>query len=244
MFHPLTTPLRRLALHRRPISIFAALHGPSNTKKYRIFTHTNLELHPQWLRERCLSPLSVQQETMQPLHQPHDFVWPMDIETAALTDQDSVLRVRFSDGHDSTFVVDELEREAFSLAAQGVQQKDNQLPLVSLWTDEEVMRIPYDELVDDNNESNAAEHPDGIPPTFPTHIFALTERLLTHGHVVVTDVPSKNMMVSAFAQALTQFQGYSSVRATNWGPVFNVRSEPDANLKDLACKIVGRMSAV
>ena len=24
------------------------------------------------------------------------------------------------------------------------------------------------------------------------------------------------------------------MRATNWGPVFNVRSEPDAKLKDLA----------
>lgn len=42
------------------------------------------------------------------------------------------------------------------------------------------------------------------------------------------------MQVAAFAQSLTQFQGYSSVRATNWGPVFNVRSEPDAKLKDLA----------
>lgn len=190
-----------------------------------------------WLRERCLSPLSVQQETLQPLHQPHEFGWPMNIETAALTDEDTVLRVRFSDGHDSTFVVDELERESFSLAAQGIQQKDNQLPQPSLWTDEEVMRIPYADLVDDVHTEDTEEHPDGIYPTFPAQVFQLTERLLTHGHVVVTGVPSKNMMVSYFAQALTQFEGYSSVRATNWGPVFNVRSEPDANLKDLACKI-------
>lgn len=225
---------------RRSISVFAALHGPSNSKKFRIFTEKNLELHPQWLRERCVSPLSVQQDTLQPLHQPHDYVWPMDIESAALTDQGRILRVRFSDGHDSTFIVNDIETEAHSLAARGIQQKDNQMPKVQLWTDEKVLRIPYNELVLDKesnettNEKNA--HPDDIPPTFPRKIFELTERLLTHGHVIVTNVPSNNMMVSNFAQSLTQFQGYSSVRATNWGPVFNVRSEPDSTLKDLACK--------
>ena len=221
-------------LQRRGISIFAALHGSSSSKKYRIFTQFNhLELHPQWLRERCLSPLSVQQETLQPLHQPHEFCWPMDIETAALTDNDTILRIRFSDGHDSTFEVQDLETEAASLANCGVQQKDNKMPTPVLWTDAEVMRIPYEDLVDGVHGEDQ-DHPDGIPQTFPAEIFKLTQRLLTHGHVIITNTPSNNLQVAAFAQSLTQFQGYSSVRATNWGPVFNVRSEPDAKLKDLA----------
>ena len=237
-----STMIARLSKHfhkklqKRSISIFAALHGSSSNKKYRIFTSdTHLELHPQWLRERCLSPLSVQQETLQPLHQPHEFCWPMDIETAALTDDGTVLRLRFSDGHDSTFQVQDLEKEASSLANCGVQQKDNQMPTPILWTsaDAEVMRIPYEDLVD-GVHGEIQDHPDGIPSTFPSQIFKLTERLLTHGHVIVTNTPSNNMQVAAFAQALTQFQGFSSVRATNWGPVFNVRSEPDAELKDLA----------
>ena len=149
-------------LQRRGISIFAALHGSSSSKKYRIFTQFNhLELHPQWLRERCLSPLSVQQETLQPLHQPHEFCWPMDIETAALTDNDTILRIRFSDGHDSTFEVQDLETEAASLANCGVQQKDNKMPTPVLWTDAEVMRIPYEDLVDGVHGEDQ-DHPDGI----------------------------------------------------------------------------------
>ena len=186
---------------------------------------------------RSLSPLSVQTETLQPLHQPHDLVWPMEIETAAMTDQDTILRIRFSDGHDSTYQVAALELESQNLANCGVQQYDNKMPTPILWQGtEEVLRIPYSDIVDVDGEDKEAHelHPDGIPATFPHQVFALTERLLTHGHVIITNVPSQNMFVANFAQSLTQFQGYSSVRATNWGPVFNVRSEPDSNLKDLA----------
>jgi len=58
--------------------------------------------------------------------------------------------------------------------------------------------------------------------------------LLSHGHAIVEGVPSRDMEVAAFARVVSGFPGGQVVRPTNWGPVFNVRSFPDAALKDLA----------
>ena len=246
-------PLRGAAC-RRP----AAPAAPAAARRYiqiattaggsgcNVFTSGNVYLHPQWLRERCLSEKSVQEKTRQPLRQPHEYAWPMVVSHAEF-DGDArglLLNVRFGDGHASTFVVADLEREARSVTAHGIQQRDNQIPEAVLWRQEQPQRFKFNELVNEvkkvqteeelgrNYFDHDKEHL--IPETNAGPMHALTKRLMTHGHVVVTDVPGRDMMVADFAQALTRFQGYSSVRATNWGPVFNVRSVPDKDLHDIA----------
>ena len=206
-----------------------------------IFTDEGTALHPQWLRERCLAPSSVQIETNQPLLQPHEYVWPMVIDHAEFDHENTLLRVRFGDGHETSYNVQDLELEARAPAEIGIQQRDIQMPTPILWRDEQPKRYAFADLVDESTlevEELGRTYMDWedyrIPVTSARNMFELTERLLTHGHVIVTGVPSRHMMVSAFAQCVTRFQGYSSVRATNWGPVFNVQSKPDANLHDLA----------
>ena len=60
-----------------------------------VLTSKGKSIHPMWLRERCLSADSVQVETRQPLHQPHDFQWPMKISSAMVTDN-RVLQVAWA----------------------------------------------------------------------------------------------------------------------------------------------------
>ncbi len=112
-----------LRSQRRGIQI-ATTAGPG----CNIFTDENVCLHPHWLRERCLSENSVQAKTRQPLHQPHELAWPMVVEHAEF-DGDArglLLNVRFGDGHASTFVGADIEREARSATAHGIKKSDNQ----------------------------------------------------------------------------------------------------------------------
>ena len=165
----------------------------------------------------------------------------MVIDHAEFDHENTLLRVRFGDGHETSYNVQDLELEARAPAEIGIQQRDIQMPTPILWRDEQPKRYAFADLVDESTlevEELGRTYMDWedyrIPVTSARNMFELTERLLTHGHVIVTGVPSRHMMVSAFAQCVTRFQGYSSVRATNWGPVFNVQSKPDANLHDLA----------
>jgi hypothetical protein len=86
-----------------------------------------------------------------------------------------------------------------------------------------VKRIPYNTLVMDNDGNEGAaggvREEDEIQSTHAAGVFELTTELLTRGHVVVSGVPSNSMEVARFAQAITKFQGNSSVRSTNWGLV-------------------------
>lgn len=210
----------------------------------------DVHLHPQWLRERCTAAASVQVETNQPVHQPHELPWPTTISRAEVAG--GVLRVTFGDGHESTFCAGSLDCEVQSPAACGIQQRDVKLPRPELWTGGGAapppQRFAYGDIVLGGGGAGdgvqLVEEEDGrvyadwseyrIPAVDPGAVLRLAERLLTHGHVLVTGVPARDMEVSRFAQCLTRFQGYSSVRATNWGPVFNVRSVPDAGRHDLA----------
>ena len=191
---------------------------------------SNISLHPEWLRERCTSPLSVQSSTKQPLHQPHEFAWPMEIESALVDESEGALRVKFSDGHESVYDARDLELEVKSPAAVGVQVRDIALPQPELWTGSlSPERFAYSDIVlGIENKTEATQEVDS------KMMMKLMKRLLTHGHAVITGAPARNMEVSRFAQCITQFPGDSTVRSTNWGQVFNVLNVPDSGRKDLA----------
>jgi len=191
----------------------------------RILTRNALELHPLWLRERCAGPSSVHWETLQPLRQPHELPLDLAIINARVRagggGGPQQVSVTFSDGHTSTFDGDALEEEAADFFSHGIQQKDIGLPRIQLWDARSgamVPRISYEDL-----ESGTAKT-----------MLELTTKLLKQGHVVIERVPCSDKEMLNVAKMISGFHGGSSVRPTNWGETFNVRSMPDGELKDLA----------
>ncbi|CAE8630572.1 unnamed protein product [Polarella glacialis] len=189
-----------------------------------VFGRSGKQFHPMWLRERCVGPASVQQETLQAFRQPHEFPADLGIVSAQVSPlSDSgvaprTLTVGFTDGHVSVFDADALNNEADDFAACGIQQSDIKCPDVFMWdksTGSDVPRLSYLDVASGQ----------------PEVLLKLTTHLLRYGHVIVEGVPSRDGEVAAFARVVSE---YPSVRPTNWGPVFNVRSFPDAALKDLS----------
>jgi len=181
-----------------------------------------------WLRERCTSPASVQTATHQPLHQPCDFPPDLSIKRADLHEAASYasgsnkfLTVTFCDGHTSIFDAAVLDAEVDDFASYGIQQTDIKWPKLRCWdksTGSDFFHTSYAAIMSGD----------------PQKLLDLTSHLLADGHALVRGVPSRDMEVAAFARVVSGFPGGQVVRPTNWGPVFNVRSFPDAALKDLA----------
>jgi len=131
------------------------------------------------------------------------------------------MSVTFSDGHTSVFGCDALEAESEDFFSHGIQQKDIALPNIHLWdanSGAAVARYSYDDL-----ERGT-----------PKFMLDLTTSLLKDGHAILEGVPCFDKELMSVAKMISGFRGGSSVRPTNWGEVFNVRSIPDGDLKDLA----------
>lgn len=76
-------------------------------------------VHAEWLRERCLSPSSVDPVTLQRLHGPHEYEPPRVLNASIVstiyedeTPAVEELVVEFADSHWSTFNVEELRKHA------------------------------------------------------------------------------------------------------------------------------------
>jgi gamma-butyrobetaine dioxygenase len=124
------------------------------------------------------------------------------------------LKVIFSDGHESSFLTELLDKEVGDFSAHGIQQRDVAMPKAFLWnrdTGADVLHVPYQ----------------GIAAGDVDAILRFTERLFTDVHAVVTGVPCQDKQLLEFITALTQFECRDAVRPTNWGDVFNVQSKPD-----------------
>lgn len=70
-------------------------------------------LPAEWLRERCLSPSTVDPDTKQPLKTPDAYPTPL-VASAAMSSDDQSLLVTFTDGHESIFDIDFLLRIAMA----------------------------------------------------------------------------------------------------------------------------------
>lgn len=205
---------------------YGAFRQISVEANHAVISSSGEQLHPLWLRERCLSPASVQQETRQPLLQPFDLPADLKITSAQLQQAPGAsgkqfLTVTFTDGHISVFDAAELDAEVDDFASYGIQQRDIKWPRIKTWdkeTGSSIQRLSYADVMSGSTEI----------------LLKLTWHLLAEGHAIVEGVPSRDMEVAAFARVVSGFPGGQVVRPTNWGPVFNVRSYPDAALKDLA----------
>eukprot|EP00929_Paragymnodinium_shiwhaense_P002128 TRINITY_DN102328_c0_g1_i1.p1 TRINITY_DN102328_c0_g1~~TRINITY_DN102328_c0_g1_i1.p1 ORF type:complete len:430 (-),score=70.44 TRINITY_DN102328_c0_g1_i1:257-1546(-) len=177
---------------------------------------TQIALNPVWLRERCQDIKSVDPSTLQPKVSPHDLPEVMKVEDAKF--QDGQLQVTFSDGHESLFCLDRIHKEVHQFDEAPLQVPTYTKPKPKLWTAKDYVlpKFDHDEVI-----SN------------PEARLSLLQELIEGGQVLVRNVPRQDGEVVRFARTL------STVRGTDWGDVFNVKTKPDLVggakvMKDLA----------
>ena len=160
-------------------------------------------VHPLWLRERCQDEGSIDLKTRQRLQDPSDFDPALRL-LAVSQPAAGIFRVRFSDGHEASFVAQEL------LAEAALADNSHDCPAPRLW-DGKLGELPRARW---HAAPSAAELRSWLEP------------FLTLGFVIFEGVPTAPGSV---LQVATMF-GFT--RETNFGALFNVRSTPDAT--DLA----------
>jgi gamma-butyrobetaine dioxygenase len=160
-------------------------------------------VHPLWLRERCPDAKTFDLRTGQRLQDPSDLDLQLAL-TAVSEAQPGRLCVRFSDGHEAEFVTREI------LAEATLPPGDHDIPAPHLWNGT-LASLPRAEW---NNHPGDADLAGWITD------------FLKYGFLILTRVPP---IPRTLLQVAARF-GFT--RETNFGPLFEVRSTPDAS--DLA----------
>jgi gamma-butyrobetaine dioxygenase len=160
-------------------------------------------IHPRWLRERLDGPEQMDPTNGQRYYDPSELA--DELAVAEVTERSpGVFTLRFSDGAAGSFTAAALLAEAARNAG------DTGLPPRLSW-DGTLSPLPI--LPWQPNPSDAA-------------LLRMTETFLRYGFVILRGVPSTDRAVLAVAET------FGTVRDTNFGRMFNVRSEP--NPEDLA----------
>jgi gamma-butyrobetaine dioxygenase len=160
-------------------------------------------VHPLWLRERCLDPETFDLRTGQRLGDPSDL--DLNLTLSAVSEPEpGRIRVRFSDGHEANFLAHDILTEA--ALAPGAHD----IPTPRLW-DGSLQSIPRGEWSSKPGDSELA----GWVTDFLEYGFLIFGR--------VPPIPRTLFQVAATC-------GFT--RQTNFGSLFEVRSEPVAT--DLA----------
>jgi gamma-butyrobetaine dioxygenase len=171
-------------------------------------------LHPQWLRERCLSEETVCVQTKQPKKCPHDIPVSLQVQEAAFASEGYV-EVSFNDGHVSQFSLDHLRGEVVDFDCTPIQVPEYKRPQQRLWSGHTTsMPVFHHSSLEQNEEAR----------------LAVIEELLTGGQALIRGVPRHEGEVCRFGETL------STLRKTDWGPCFNVRTRPDAEQAKQATK--------
>jgi gamma-butyrobetaine dioxygenase len=163
------------------------------------------ELPPLWLRERCQDPQSLDPATQQRLYDPHRL--PEDLTLVRVEAAGpGRARLSFSDGYSGEYELTRLARDL---------EPDDGLPAAVAWRAD----LPLSTVTVDGRELNS----DAVR-------FAAVTSLLTHGVVIIRDLPTDLERILEVARRF----GY--VRETNFGRYFEVYSRPGSN--DLAYRPV------
>lgn len=167
----------------------------------------DFQLNPFWLRERCQSSDMVDPSTKQPVYNPHDFRSCLTMTAASVLPESNELEVSFVDGHTSNFDLNRLEAELMNFSESPIQVDSYNRPKVKTWSGDTFAVPKYDatEVMEDQSVR-----------------LALITDLLTTGAALVSNVPRESGAVVRFGETL------STLRQTDWGPCFNVRTKPDA----------------
>jgi gamma-butyrobetaine dioxygenase len=174
-----------------------------NNKKIIFNNNQNkIEIHPIWLRERVNNKEFLDKRTAQRLFDP-SLLENIEIEHAIIND--GVLELSFSDGVKSKYEITKLTSEFLD--------SENLLNTVKaiLW-DSKLKEYPTYEYKDGFFKSK--------------EMFNLLKSFYEHGFVIIKNLPKENNFIVKFANSI------GSIRPTNFGKYFNVKSLPRPN--DLA----------
>jgi gamma-butyrobetaine dioxygenase len=174
----------------------------NNKKVIFINDHNKTEIHPIWLRERVGDEKFLDKNNDQRLFDP-SFLDNIVINNAKINN--NILELAFSDGVTSKFEINKLTSEFLDSESLSniVKQK--------LW-DSSLKSNPTYKF--NENFSNNKD------------MFDLLKSFYKYGFVIVKNVPTQNNFIINFANSI------GSIRPTNFGEFFNVRSVPKPN--DLA----------
>ena len=161
------------------------------------------EIHPFWLRERINNDDALDKGNQQRLFDPNSINTNIDIEK--IENEDGLLNLFFNDGTNYKIKEDQILNE----------YKSQNLDPIS------IEKVKWDSNFNDFKKFK-----------FEKDIFeskAMHDLLVSfykYGFVVLTNIPTKDNFIIKFANSI------GSVRRTNFGEFFNVRSVPNPN--DLA----------
>jgi len=160
------------------------------------------EIHPLWLRERVRDEKFLDKNNDQRLFDP-SFLDNINIENAQINN--NTLELTFNDGVTSKFEINKLTTEF--LDSENLLNTAKQ----KLW-DSSLSNKPTHEFTENLYESR--------------EMYELLKSFYEYGFVIIKNVPTKNNYIVQFANSI------GSIRPTNFGEYFNVKSVPNPN--DLA----------
>ena len=180
------------------------------------------QVHPLWLRERCLSGFYADLDTRQPKKNLHEEVEDLTVLRIDVDPSTHNVVVEFSDhqscGYATSRLAAELQNEPTFLQAPTWH-----IPDLFLWDRQSLVTPPvfyHDEIVPSASRTSD-DHTTSTPGGYTDRTRKFLSVLLSTGLAVVHQVPPVDGQVVRFG---THF---SSLRETEWGPQFNVRSTPD-----------------
>ena len=175
----------------------------SNNKVYYNNGTSVEEIHPFWLRERANGEKFLDEKTQQRLFDPTSLSVDVGIKNAEIKNE--VLEINFNDGVNSKLNINSI--------AQEFSKKDNVISSIAkIKWDSNLKNIKNFDYKTDLSESKEMHD---VLTTF-----------YKYGFVIIKKVPTENNYLVKFANSI------GSVRRTNFGEHFNVKSKPSPN--DLA----------
>ena len=173
-----------------------------NKKVIFLNNQSKTEIHPIWLRERVRDEEFLDKNNDQRLFDP-SFLENISIEKATINSD--VLELMFSDGVFSKFEIDKLTSEF--LDSENILNSVKQVT----W-DSSLKNKPTYEFQESFSESE--------------EMYEFLKSFHQYGFVIIKNVPIQNNYIIQFANSI------GSIRPTNFGEYFNVKSVPNPN--DLA----------
>lgn len=191
-------------------------------------------VHPLWLRERCRSPFYTDPETRQPKYNLHEEVEGLTITSididAVNTGIEEVVTVVFSDEQSCTYPTDILKSE-LNNQVTFLQALTWDFPPLFFWDRKSLLTPPVFDHYEISPATSTSTTP--ISDDYSDQSRKFLSVLISTGIALVENVPRQEGQCVRFAEQ------FSSLRETEWGKQFNVRSTPDiasggVSRKDLA----------
>jgi gamma-butyrobetaine dioxygenase len=170
----------------------------NETLVYLQIENQSTELPALWLRERVLEADQVDQKTAQRLFNPH--LLDCDISITAASHEGESISISFSDGHDATFELSYLQRQA--------QSFNSGIPDPISWVASDQLNVKFDWQILLQDRGLFIES---------------VEAFLRYGYLILHNTPTASDSILDIAQY------YGHIRDTNFGRFFQVYSKPNPN---------------